>query len=79
MPTPACTCACCDGVAHPASGCQYSERVVVCGPCTRRFWAWAKRHTSAKGRRKGPNFYDHVTPLAEPGPVLESTSHSPER
>jgi hypothetical protein len=53
-------CACCKGAAHPASGCQYSERVIICGRCTREAWRWIKGHTNSKGRRKGPNFYDHV-------------------
>ena len=53
--TPEHPCAACGGAAHPASGCQYSERVLVCGPCTRRFWVWARQHMHA---RKGqPDFY----------------------
>lgn len=24
-------------------------------------FAWVVKHTNSKGRRKGPNFYDHVT------------------
>lgn len=50
----------CGGVAHPATGCQYTENYIVCGPCTRRVWEWIHQHTSGKGRRKGPSFYDHV-------------------
>jgi len=48
-------CSACKGAAHPASGCQYSESVIVCGPCVRRFWAWAKQHMRA--RKKGSDFY----------------------
>lgn len=57
-------CASCPGVAHPATGCQYSERVLICAQCTKRFWVWLRQHTNGKGRRKkGPNFYDHVRPF----------------
>lgn len=38
-------CAACGGAAHPATGCQYTETMIVCGPCVRRFWRWAKGHT----------------------------------
>ena len=49
-------CASCDGVAHPATGCAWSPKTLICGPCTRRFWAWMMQHTRA---RKGkPSFYD---------------------
>jgi len=24
-------------------------------------WVWMRQHTNAKGRKKGPNFYEHVT------------------
>ena len=41
-------CFTCGGAAHPASGSQYSESVVICGPCTREFWKWVRRHTSQK-------------------------------
>lgn len=53
-------CRTCGGVAHPASGCAYTPTFIVCGPCVRDFWSWVVRHTNGKGRRKGPNFYDHV-------------------
>lgn len=46
-------CASCGGVAHPATGCQYSETMIVCGPCVRRFWSWALGHTN-KVYRVGP-------------------------
>lgn len=54
------TCADCKGVAHPASGCQYSPRTIVCGPCVRRTWAWIRQFTSTKGMRSGIAFYDHA-------------------
>lgn len=57
-------CRTCGGVFHPATGCAYTERFVVCGPCVRVFWAWLVKHTNGKGRRKGPAFYDHVRPPA---------------
>jgi len=51
----------CGGVSHPASGCQYSERTVVCGRCTRRVFSWVRVFTASKGARCGrPAFYDHV-------------------
>lgn len=43
-----------------------SPRVVFCGPCTRRFWAWFKSHQGkrygvVKGvKGSGVSFYDHV-------------------
>lgn len=56
----------CGGAAHPANGCQYTANVVACGSCTRSAWDWIRRHTASKGRRRGPNFYDHVNRIAEP-------------
>lgn len=41
----------CGGAAHPASGCQYTERVIACGPCTRTTWKWVRQHVNKKGRR----------------------------
>ena len=61
-------CAACKGVAHPATGCQYSKQTLICRACTRRFWEWLRKHTNGKGRRKGPNFYDHVKPIEETPP-----------
>lgn len=48
----------CGGPAHPSTGCEYSERVVSCGPCVRRFWEWFRRqqHKTFGGCR----FYDAV-------------------
>lgn len=53
-------CRTCGGPAHPATGCQYTETFIVCGPCTRAFWAWFRQFSAGKGRRRGPAFYDHV-------------------
>ena len=60
-------CPSCGGVAHPATGCQHSENVVVCGPCTRKFWAWLAPFTNNKGRGKGRKlaFYDSVNRVRE--------------
>lgn len=58
-------CPACKGVAHPASGSQHSENMVVCGPCTRKFAAWVHAWTSSKGkgRKTKVSFYDHVRRL----------------
>jgi hypothetical protein len=61
----------CDGVAHPATGCQYTENAVACGPCVRDAWRWIKGFTNQKGRRRGPAFYDHVNRIAAPISVEE--------
>lgn len=53
-------CATCGGVAHPASGCQYTERFIVCGPCTRLAWVWLRKHINGKGARKGLLFYEYA-------------------
>jgi hypothetical protein len=53
-------CAQCKGSAHPASGCQYSSRTLICGPCTRQAWKWVREHVNGKGGRSGVFFYDHV-------------------
>lgn len=62
-------CRTCGGPFHPATGCAYTERFVVCGPCTRAFWRWFLPFQKSKGRRKGPAFYDHVGLVA---PVTSS-------
>lgn len=59
-------CSTCGGVAHPATGCQYSQNFIVCGPCTREAWQWLRQFTASKGRRRGPSFYDHVNKLSAP-------------
>ena len=43
-------CASCKGSAHPATGCQYTEKTIVCGRCVREFWKWLKGNTSRKFR-----------------------------
>ena len=52
-------CFSCGGPAHPATGCQYTETLIMCGPCTREFWAWMRRHTSR--RWGGRYFYEDAT------------------
>jgi hypothetical protein len=60
-------CPTCGGPSHPASGCQYSENFVVCGPCVREAWVWIVQMTNSKGRRQGrPAFYDHVNRIHPP-------------
>lgn len=46
-------CSSCGGSAHPASGSQISESIIICGPCVRRFHAWVREH-QAKRYRVGP-------------------------
>lgn len=46
-------CASCRGPAHPATGAQYTPAILVCGPCERAFWAWAKDWTRRPKRLKG--------------------------
>lgn len=53
-------CATCGGVAHPATGCQYTPTFIVCGPCTREAWRWLLAHINGKGARKGLYFYEHA-------------------
>ena len=43
-------CFLCDGVAHPSTGAQYTERVVVCESCVREFWAWFRAQQHKRGR-----------------------------
>jgi len=49
-------CASCPGVAHPATGCAWSSRTLVCHACAVRFWKWMISHTRARKGR--PSFYD---------------------
>ena len=58
-------CKMCGGVAHPSSGCQYSENFVVCGPCVRRDWKWLLNHINTKGGRKGMFFYEYATTISK--------------
>lgn len=41
---------CDDPAAHPATGCQYSERVLACRSCVVEFWRWLKGHFATRGR-----------------------------
>lgn len=54
-------CASCKGAAHPASGCQYSEKTIICGRCVREFWRWVKGHTQPR-KKKGKllDFYGSI-------------------
>lgn len=38
-------CRFCGGVAHAATGCQYTPTMIACGPCARSFWDWVIHHT----------------------------------
>lgn len=50
-------CKSCGGVAHPATGAQYTETMLVCEQCVRTFWDWVKGHTNmVKG--VGPKIRD---------------------
>jgi hypothetical protein len=40
----------CPGVAHPATGCQYSASVVACRDCVVKFWAWFREQQNKRGR-----------------------------
>ena len=61
-------CRTCGGVAHPATGCAYTPTFIVCGPCTREFWAWARARFHGVGRGRGQriSFYNHVNRIAPP-------------
>jgi hypothetical protein len=61
----------CEGPAHPATGSQLSSKVIACGVCTRRFWAWfrAQQHKTFGGYR----FYDYVRAATVRAPVLPDT------
>lgn len=45
-------CSFCQGVAHPATGCQYGPNTLACAACVREFWAWAIAHTNKRARVK---------------------------
>jgi hypothetical protein len=57
-------CASCGAVAHPASGCQYTPKTIVCSRCTREFWRWVKGQTNRRFRvgrtGKHVSFYEAV-------------------
>jgi hypothetical protein len=49
----------CDGVAHPQTGCQYSETCIACGPCVRDAWKWVKAHTNKRNKKwSNLSFYE---------------------
>lgn len=48
------SCAVCGGPYHPASGHAWPSDVVICGPCTRAFFAWVRMHCRP---RDGLDFY----------------------
>jgi hypothetical protein len=50
----------CGGPAHPATGCQYTEDWIVCGPCTRLAWKWILNFVNSKGGHRGVYFYEHA-------------------
>ena len=47
------SCSSCGGSAHPASGCEYSPTMLICGRCVRLAWRWILGHTELK-KRVGP-------------------------
>lgn len=55
-------CSSCPGVAHPATGCAWSARTLMCRACATRFWTWMRAHTATRKRKKNgkeiPSFYD---------------------
>lgn len=50
----------CGGAAHPATGHQYTARVIACWACAEEMLRWLAGWMSRKGKRRGPAFYDHV-------------------
>ena len=48
-------CSFCPGVAHPATGCQYTPNMIACASCVRECWAWVQSHTNGKARRRARN------------------------
>ncbi len=56
-------CASCKGAAHPATGHQHSAKILICGPCARRWNAWLQSQTKrrfrigAKGSKRYTTFY----------------------
>ncbi len=57
MPTPSTRCASCPGVAHPATGHQWSPSTLICHACALRFYKWLAQHTRP---RKGSDFYGSI-------------------
>ncbi len=61
------SCFFCNGPAHPATGCQYSERVLACHQCVVDFWKWLRGHIATRSRpgrdkrgRMQADFYEAV-------------------
>lgn len=65
-------CPSCGGVSHPASGSVLPSGEVVCGPCVRRFWAWASEHgkkTYRVGKKgKGSKYIAFPTGITKKNP-----------
>ena len=53
-------CSACRGVYHPATGHVHSNNTVLCGPCTRHYFAWVVSHTNHRYGKV--RFYDHAYP-----------------
>jgi hypothetical protein len=50
-------------VAHPATGCAWSARTLICHACAERYWRWQIQHTATRKRKKKtgkpiPDFYE---------------------
>lgn len=58
--------------------CHHYCNMLYCPECIRRFWQWAQHHTRSKGKRKGPNFYDHVNTPGLPSGTA-SVPHTDEK
>lgn len=50
----------CGGPAHPATGAQYSARVVACYSCVLEMWTWLRKRMCGKARGGKLSFYDYV-------------------
>lgn len=53
-------CRLCGGAAHPATGSQDRDGSITCGPCTREFWDWVRKHQAGAWFRVGPNTPDQL-------------------
>lgn len=66
-------CPSCGGVSHPATGSVLPSGEVVCGPCVRRFWAWASEHgkkTYRVGKKgKGSKYIAFPTGITKKNPA----------
>jgi len=43
-------CASCGASAHPASGCEHSDKTIICGRCVRDTAKWTEKQTNRKFR-----------------------------